>query len=396
MSSPDLPRAPDETRRSSQPAGPTNWLVMVLLILVIGLLIKNSGMLDRVGPLHDPDAKPRNVTARGNLAEDEQSTIALYKEASSSVVHITTRAVEQRMDPWGLNVMEIPKEGTGSGFLWSDDGYIVTNFHVVMGAQEAQVTMADREIFPARFVGADPDKDLAILKIEVPNGKYKALPIGSSHDLQVGQKVFAIGNPFGFDQTLTTGVISGLGREIQSVTKQTISDVIQTDAAINPGNSGGPLLDSAGRLIGVNTAIYSTSGHYAGIGFAVPVDTVNFIVPDLLKSGLVEKAGLGIYPVPDELTAELDLEGVLIREVKKGGAADAAGLRPTQIVNRQLVLGDLIVSIDDKPITKNDDLFAALEGRKPGETVQVTVIRGDQEVTVPVELQVLPTMIPRR
>lgn len=396
MSSPDPPVSHAENRRPAPPPAHNNWLVMVLLILVIGLLIKNSGMFNRLGALHDPGAKPREITARGDLAGDEKSTIALYKEASSSVVHITTRAVERRFDPWSRNIMQIPKEGTGSGFLWSDDGYIVTNFHVVMGAQEAQVTMADREIYPARYVGADPDKDLAVLKIEIPQGKYRALPVGSSHDLQVGQKVFAIGNPFGFDQTLTTGVISGLGREIQSVTKQTISDVIQTDAAINPGNSGGPLLDSAGRLIGVNTAIYSTSGTYAGIGFAVPVDTVNFIVPDLLKSGLVEKAGLGIYPWPDSVAAEIGLKGALIREVKKGGAAEKAGLLPTRTDNDKILLGDLITAIDGTPIEKNDDLFAALDGRKPGETVEVTIQREGEEMKITIDLQILPTMIQPR
>ncbi|MDA0835313.1 MAG: trypsin-like peptidase domain-containing protein [Planctomycetota bacterium] len=352
-------------------------------------------MINHIGALHDPNARPREISARGDLAADEKSTIALYEAASLSVVHITTRAVEQRVDPWSRNVMEIPKEGTGSGFLWSDDGYIVTNFHVVMGAQEAQVTMADREVHPARFVGADPDKDLAVLKIEIPEGKYQALPLGTSHDLQVGQKVFAIGNPFGFDQTLTTGIISGLGREIQSVTQQIISDVIQTDAAINPGNSGGPLLDSAGRLIGVNTAIYSTSGQYAGIGFAVPVDTVNFIVPELLKSGVVEKAGLGIYPWPDSVVAEIGLKGSLIREVKKGSAAEKAGLLPTRPDDQNILLGDLITSIDGKPIEKNDDLFAALTGRKPGEIVEVTIQRDGKEMKIPIELQVLPTMIPR-
>ncbi|MFN0196955.1 MAG: S1C family serine protease, partial [Planctomycetaceae bacterium] len=284
-----------------QTSGPSNWLVTILLILVMWLLLKNSGILNRFGPLHDPAAKPREIMARGDLADDEKSMIALYKQASSSVVHITTVAVEQRWNPWNFNVMEIPKQGTGSGFLWSDDGYIVTNFHVVMEAREAKVTMADHEVYPARFVGADPDKDVAVLKIEIPGGKYRALPIGSSSDLQVGQKVFAIGNPFGFDQTLTTGVISGLGREIQSVTKQTIKGVIQTDAAINPGNSGGPLLDSAGRLIGVNTAIYSPSGAHAGIGFAVPVDTINGIVPQLLQTGVVAKAGLGIIPWDDSV-----------------------------------------------------------------------------------------------
>ncbi len=393
MSTTDSTASPPGPISPRQPSGPSNWLVTILLILVMWLLLKNSGILNRFGPLHDPGAQPREIAARGDLADDEKSTIALYKQASSSVVHITTLAVEQRWNPWSFNVMEIPKQGTGSGFLWSDDGYIVTNFHVVMEAQEAKVTMADHQVFAARFVGADPDKDLAVLKIEIPADKYHVLPIGSSNDLQVGQKVFAIGNPFGFDQTLTTGVISGLGREIQSVTKQTIKGVIQTDAAINPGNSGGPLLDSAGRLIGVNTAIYSPSGTHAGIGFAVPVDTVNDIVPQLLKTGVVERAGLGIIPWDDSVVAKLGLKGVLIREVTAGGAAAQAGLLPTRSGDEnKILLGDLIVSIDGKAIEKNTDLFAVLDGRKAGEAVQVAIMRDKKEQTVSVTLQVLPTM----
>ncbi len=248
------------------------------------------------------------ITPRGDLAADEKSMIAIFRQASPSVVHITTLAVRQ--DAFSFDVLQIP-QGTGSGFVWDADGHVVTNFHVIQEADAATVTMADHSNWKAHLVGAYPDKDLAVLRVDAPPASLHPIPIGTSHDLQVGQKVFAIGNPFGLDQSLTTGIISALGREIQSVTQRPIKDVIQTDAAINPGNSGGPLLDSAGRLIGVNTAIYSPSGVSAGIGFAIPVDEVNRLVPQLIRHGRVIRPGLGIQVGPDRLAAELGLSGVL-------------------------------------------------------------------------------------
>src|SRR5437773_766750 len=264
---------------------PSSWSflgpLLVLLCLVLGLSWLIGGFGRHGGPDTDPNAAPRTVQARGDLAADEKATIDLFRTAAPSVVYITSIAMQR--DFFSLNVQEIPK-GTGSGFVWDSNGHVVTNFHVIQDAQAAKVTLADQSNWDARLVGADQDDDVAVLKIDAPSDKMPAIPLGKSSDLQVGQKVFAIGNPFGLDHTLTTGIVSALGREIKSTSERPISGVIQTDAAINPGNSGGPLLDSAGRLIGVNTAIFSPSGAYAGIGCAIPVDRVSQAVPQLLKN----------------------------------------------------------------------------------------------------------------
>ncbi|HWN66203.1 MAG TPA: trypsin-like peptidase domain-containing protein, partial [Haliangium sp.] len=248
-----------------------------------------------------PPSEPRAITARGDLAADEAANIELFRSVAPSVVHITNlKAGRDRMN---LNVFEIP-QGSGSGFLWDEQGHVVTNYHVIDKADRVAVTLYDNTVWPGTIVGAAKDKDLAVVKITAPLEKLRPISVGSSRELQVGQKVFAIGNPFGLDHTLTTGIISGLNREIRSISQRTIYDVIQTDAAINQGNSGGPLLDSAGRLIGINTAIYSPSGAFAGIGFAVPVDTVNRIVPQLVSSGRVVKPGLGISTLRPEIAAQ--------------------------------------------------------------------------------------------
>jgi S1-C subfamily serine protease len=264
------------------PRGIFPWPIVWLTVIAV-LLLWRFGLLDFGRSLWGSNnGEPRVVTARGDLAAEEKANIELFRQASPSVVYITV--LSRRLDAFSLNVYEIP-EGTGSGFIWDDQGHIITNFHVIRNAQAAQVTLADHSTYNAGLVGIAPNKDLAVLKIDAPKKLLRPLPIGTSHDLVVGQKTFAIGNPFGLDQTLTTGVVSALGREIRSATRQPIAGVIQTDAAINPGNSGGPLLDSAGRLIGVNTAIYSPSGAYAGIGFAIPVDTVNEVIPLLIRQG---------------------------------------------------------------------------------------------------------------
>jgi S1-C subfamily serine protease len=300
------------------------------------------------------------------------------------VVHITTLAVRQ--DAFSLDLFQIPR-GTGSGFVWDQDGHVVTNFHVIQGADAARVTLADQSSWSARLVGAYPDKDLAVLVIGAPRDRLRPIPVGTSHDLQVGQKVFAIGNPFGLDHSLTTGVISALGREIESVNRRAIKDMIQTDAAINPGNSGGPLLDSAGRLIGVNTAIFSPSGAYAGIGFAIPVDEVNRVVPQLIKHGKVTRPGLGVQVAPDQLTRQLGLKGVLIFEVQPDGPAAKAGLRPTRRdENNRLLLGDVIVAINGRPVRSVNELLDVLEQHQVGDTVPVTVLRDGQERQVSVTL----------
>src|SRR6185436_6079626 len=274
---------------------------------------------------HYVSFEPRPVAQRPDdrLGADEQSTIDVFSKFSRSVVHITS--LETHRDRMTLDVSEIP-QGTGSGFVWDQDGHIVTNFHVVQGGDRASVTLNDNSTYPATIVGRAPDKDIAVLHIDAPPQKLLPLPIGTSSNLKVGQKVLAIGNPFGLDQTLTTGVISGLGREIKGVSQRPIFDVIQTDASINPGNSGGPLLDSSGRLIGINTAIYSPSGANAGIGFAVPVDTVNAIVPQLLRHGKVLRPGLGISIANDYQAQRIGIDGVIIYQVSPNGAAATAGL----------------------------------------------------------------------
>jgi S1-C subfamily serine protease len=342
------------------------------------------GCLDSVDRSAAQEAEPRPVVARGDLAADEQATIELFRRSSPSVVFITTHAV--RRDIFSLNVYEIPR-GTGSGFVWDRQGHIVTNYHVIQGASRAEVTLADQSVWEAELVGAAPEKDLAVLRIEAPPEVLPPTPVGRSYDLAVGQKVFAIGNPFGFDQTLTTGVISALGREIESRARIPIRDVIQTDAAINPGNSGGPLLDSAGRLIGVNTAIFSPSGSYAGIGFAIPVDTVNWVVPELIDHGRLVRPTLGVELLQDQLVQRWGLEGALVGNVIRGSGADEAGLRPTtQDRAGRVRLGDLIVAIEGQPVVSSNDAFLALERRRAGEVVTVTVERDGGRVDLEVEL----------
>jgi len=334
-----------------------------------------------------PRATPRAIAPRGDLTVDEKSTIALFRRASPSVVYITTLTVAR--DFFTLNLLQIP-EGTGSGFVWDDAGNIVTNFHVIQNADAAQVTLADHSTWKARRVGMAPDKDLAVLRVDAPKSRLYPIPIGSSKDLKVGQKVIAIGNPFGLDQTLTTGVISALGREIESVTRLPIKGVIQTDAAINPGNSGGPLLDSAGRLIGVNTAIYSPSGASAGIGFAIPVDTVNRVVPQLIRYGKIIRPGLGVQVAEDQLTRELGLTGVLIVDVAPGSPAAKAGIRPTMRgALGRVKLGDVIIAIDGKKIESVNDLFLLLEQYKVGDMITIAVLRDGKRRQVKVTLETL-------
>lgn len=329
--------------------------------------------------------EPPTVAARGDLSDAEETTIEIYRNASDSVVFITKLSVQ--MDPFRRNAMTIPA-GTGSGFVWDDQGHIVTNYHVVAGGQGARVTLHDQSVWPAQLVGTYPDKDIAVLKIDAPVEALKPLPVGSSANLQVGQHVFAIGNPFGLDQTLSTGVISGLGREIMSLSRRPIQGVIQTDAAINPGNSGGPLLDSAGRLIGMNTAIYSPSGTSAGVGFAVPVAAIARAVPQLINSGQVERAGLGIRIDEGQLAARLGLRGALVIGVVPGSGAAQAGLRPTVRDRRtgRIILGDLIVAIDGEQIADVLDLYRVLDRLEVGHDAQVTLQRDGNQRTVQVRL----------
>lgn len=320
------------------------------------------------------EASPRAVAPRGPLAADELNNIAVFKAVSPSVVNITALGVER--DFFSTRVTQVPR-GTGTGFVWDEAGHIVTNFHVIQEASGARVTLSDQSSHKASLVGVFPDRDLAVLKIEAPRNKLPPIALGSSKDLQVGQKVYAIGNPFGLDQTLTTGIVSALNREIESVTRRTIRGAIQTDAAINPGNSGGPLLDSAGRVIGVNTAIYSPSGASAGIGFAIPVDEVNRIVPRLIRDGRMVRPALGVTAGPENMAKALGLpKGVPLVAVAPGGPAQKAGLRPfTRGAQGGIVAGDVIQAIDDAAVADLDDMLTALERYQPGDRVTLTLWR---------------------
>jgi S1-C subfamily serine protease len=359
-------------------------LVLALLLMLIG----GRGWEGLIGQFFSSTpqvwAEPRPVLARGDLAADEKATIELFRAVSPSVVFITTLAL--RRDWFSLNVQEIPR-GTGSGFIWDEAGHIVTNFHVLQGSSAAQVTLNDRSSWSAKLVGVSPEKDLAVLRIKAPRDKLQPIPIGSSAELQVGQKAFAIGNPFGLDQTLTTGVISALGREIESVARIPIRDVIQTDAAINPGNSGGPLLDSAGRLVGVNTAIYSPSGAYAGVGFAIPVDTVNWVVPELISKGRLERPTLGIELLPSQAVMDREIEGAIILRVMPGSGAERAGLRGARRDRSgRIHLGDIIVKVEGRPVQNANDLVLALEQYQVGDKVELEILREGRRMQVEVEL----------
>lgn len=327
----------------------------------------------------DPPALADDAATNDALTAVESHTIRLFEAAAPSVCYITT--TQLRRNYFSRNVTEIPS-GTGSGFVWDRNGHIVTNFHVIQSANRLQVTLADRTTWPATLVGYAAEKDLAVLKIEAPREKLFPIQVGTSETLRVGQSVYAIGNPFGLDQTLTTGVVSALGREIQSVAGIPIRDVVQTDAAINPGNSGGPLLDSSGRLIGVNTAIYSPSGASAGIGFSIPVDAVRWVVPELIRYGRIKRPSMGV-----EVRSVRSIEGVVVYAVTEGGAAERAGIRPLYLDRYGNVqLGDVIVAVNGQAISAYSDLFLELEKYSPGERITVTVMRDNERINVPLSL----------
>jgi len=321
------------------------------------------------------------------LAQQERATIELFRTASPSVVHITTARVAR--DFFSLDVQQVP-QGSGTGFVWDDQGHIVTNYHVIRRADVAMVAFDDQNSYPAKLVGSAKEKDLAVLRIDAPPEQLKPLRIGVSSDLQVGRMTFAIGNPFGLDQTLTTGVVSALGREIKSDSGVPIKDVIQTDAAINPGNSGGPLLDLSGQLIGVNTAIYSPSGAYAGIGFAIPVDTVRWVIPELIDHGRIIRPGIAVTVASEAMTKRWGLpKGLLVLRVNEDSRAEAAGLKPTMQTDRGIILGDIITAINESPVESTADLMLILENYSAGDVVRLTVLRDGDERLVPVELEML-------
>jgi S1-C subfamily serine protease len=329
--------------------------------------------------------QPRPVAPRGPLSADERNTIGVFESVSPSVVYITT--VQYVRDFFSRNVMRVP-QGTGSGFVWDDQGRIVTNYHVVRGAQEALVRLADQRSFQARLVGASAEHDIAVLQVDVPGELPPPIPIGTSADLRVGQAVLAIGNPFGLDHTLTTGIVSALNRTVENESGGDIDNVIQTDAAINPGNSGGPLIDSAGRLIGINTMIYSPSGAYAGIGFAVPVDTINRVVPRLISYGRYVRPTLGIS-ADDDVGRSLigDEGGVPVLSVAAGSPAQRAGLRPWEVtVNGRVRPGDIIEAVDGRPVENFQELIGVLDSHDFGDRITLTVRRDAQRVQVPITL----------
>ena len=369
------------------------WSTSQILILLGIFLLLGYEVAKWTSPwFRSPATEERAITARGDLAGDEKSTIELFRQSAPSVVYITTLAQTTNFLTGAVN--EVP-QGTGSGFIWDDAGDIVTNFHVIQSAlqkaQVARVTLSNHKFFEARLVGVSPENDLAVLRINAPRADLSPIRVGTSENLQVGQKVFAIGDPFGFDQSLTTGIVSALGRTLPSAaTRQPIDGVIQTDAAVNPGNSGGPLLDSAGLLIGVNTAIFSPSGSSAGIGFAIPVDTVNRIVAQLIATGRIARPTLDIKThdgLSQSVTQKLGINGVLIVQVIEGSPAAVAGLRPTrQAADGSLIFGDIITAVEGKSIKNREQLYSALQKFKIGQTVRLTVYREGKQVEVPVAL----------
>lgn len=316
--------------------------------------------------------------------DDEANSTEIFSKASPAVVFVTSSAL--RRNRFSFNVTEIPR-GAGSGFIWSDDGLVVTNFHVIAGADRLSVTIQNAGDFEAEVVGVAPSRDLAVLRLIDPPDNLKTLPLGDSSELAVGRKVLAIGNPFGLDTTLTVGIVSALDREIQSPSNRRIQGVIQTDAAINPGNSGGPLLNSLGQLIGVNTAIYSPSGASAGIGFAIPVNMVKEVVPQLIAYGKMLRPVLGVELASDRWVRRYGIEGVPIVRVFRGLPAATAGMVGADRGPRgDIRLGDIITAIEGKPIRSQDDYLSALEQYKIGDEVTITTQRGSQELSFEVVL----------
>jgi 2-alkenal reductase len=343
---------------------------------------------------------PRLVTARGDLSDAEKATIELFQRASPSVVHVYVQPDPRLLGqegPFGPG-FGAPESGTsiqtGTGFLWDEAGHVVTNNHVVEGAGQVRIRLASGEIASAEVVGTAPNYDLAVLQLGRMRMPPPPIPLGSSSNLEVGQSVFAIGNPFGLDQTLTTGIISALHRRLPTSSGREIADVIQTDAAINPGNSGGPLLDSAGRLIGVNTAIYSPSGSSAGIGFAIPADAVNRVVPQLISRGRMPTPGIGIVAGQEAAAAQLGIEGVVVVRTLPGSPAEAAGLQGLDM--RTGRIGDVIVGVNGDPVRRLSDLTEALEKAGVGTAVELQVRRDGETVTVPVRIADMGRMVRER
>ncbi|HEU5073813.1 MAG TPA: trypsin-like peptidase domain-containing protein [Polyangiaceae bacterium] len=332
-------------------------------------------------------APPIVPLSPGARTEDEANTISVFKAAGASAAFVTQK---RAVFDYFAGRVEVPA-GSGSAFVWDEEGHIVTNYHVIHEAQSLTVTLQDHSSHDAEVRGVEPRKDIAVLKIKAPKDKLHPIRKPAVGELiEVGQKTIAIGNPFGLDQTLTVGVVSALGRAVDGIGGVTIRDMIQTDAAINPGNSGGPLLDSQGRLLGMNTAIYSKSGTSAGVGFAVPANTILRVVPQIIRTGHAEQVGLGVRVDNDQrIERRLGVQGVAIISVQKGTPAEAAGLRGMTLERDGIVPGDIIVGINDERVKSYDDLYNVLDKYRPGDKVNVRVLRGKDVVTVPIALIVV-------
>jgi S1-C subfamily serine protease len=342
---------------------------LVVIAVTVGIFVSATNK-------ENPTAIATAETTPVFLTNDEQNNISVFKSASPSVVFVTN--TQLRRQRFSLNVMEIPR-GSGTGFIWDESGLIVTNFHVVQGANKITIELQSNKSYQATVVGSAPEKDIALLKIDAPNEDLQPLPLGDSTSLAVGRKVLAIGNPFALDTTLTVGVVSALGREIKSITNRTIKNVIQTDAAINPGNSGGPLLNSNGQLVGVNTAIYSPTGASAGIGFAIPVNAVKVIIPQLIEHGKLIRPVLGIETLTDYWTRRLRVKGVAILSVREGLPAAKAGMVGVREDRRgKIHLGDVIIAINGQNVINEDSLLNQLEQFSPGDNVKVTTLKDEK------------------
>lgn len=341
---------------------------------------------DNAIKLHAKD--DRTKKERRFRIEDEQNTVDIFDNAGPGTVFVTQNQIVR--DRYTMRATEVPA-GSGSGFIWDTDGHIVTNYHVIDGSSHLTVTLYNQKTYPAKLVGGEPKKDIAVLKIDAPADELTPIPRpDDTYELAVGQKAIAIGNPFGLDHTITTGIISAMGRDQLGYGGVTIRDMIQTDASINPGNSGGPLLDSSGQLIGMNTMIFSKSGASAGIGFAVPFSTIKRVVPQIIRTGKAQQIGLGISILPDAIARRNGIQGVIVRQVANNSPAARAGLRGVEQNYRGTYIGDVIVGIDDKKVTNYDTLYNALDTHQPGDTIQVKIRREGKIISLPVELYVLP------
>jgi 2-alkenal reductase len=356
-----------------------------IVMLVIAVLLAVFVLQPYVTGYLFSAREPRPVAARGDLSNYEQSTIRVFETVAPSVVQVVALS--------GRGPAGAQPEGSGTGFIWDSAGHVVTNHHVVENGASFVVRLASGEVLPADVVGRAPNYDLAVLRVQRQGGLPAPVVVGSSADLKVGQTAYAIGNPFGLDQSLTTGIISALKRRLPTSGGREVADVIQTDAAINPGNSGGPLLDSAGRLIGVNTAIFSPSGTNAGIGFAIPVDVVNRVVPELIRSGRVPTPGIGILAGDETLAAQLGVNGVIVADVVPGSPAEQAGLRGVDL--RAGIIGDVIVGVGDDPVRHLSDLTDKLEKTGVGNTVSLTILRNNQRQNVNVAVVDVGEQTPR-